>query len=105
MNAEWFAGRLRELREAAGLSREELAKRAGMKSPAGIRNLEQGIRQPAWATVIALCQALGVSCDAFLQPPGELPPPKSGRPRKPTTDSKPPVAKPKTAGRKRKSSR
>jgi transcriptional regulator with XRE-family HTH domain len=79
---EWFAGRLRELREQAGLSRQQLADRAGMKSEAGIRNLEQGIRRPSWDTVLALCQALGVSCDAFTQPPGELPPPRVGRPRK-----------------------
>ena len=82
MKPEWFAGRLRELREQAGLSRQQLADRAGMKSEAGIRNLEQGIRRPSWDTVLALCQALGVSCDAFTRPPGELPPPRVGRPRK-----------------------
>jgi transcriptional regulator with XRE-family HTH domain len=82
MNAAWFAGRLRELREKAGLSRGQLAERAGMKSAAGIRNLEQGVRLPSWETVLALCEALGVSCDAFTQEPGELPPPRAGRPKK-----------------------
>jgi transcriptional regulator with XRE-family HTH domain len=82
MEAEWFARRLRELREAAGLSRKELAGRAGLKSEAGIRNLEQGLRLPTWPTVVALSKALGVPCDAFLQPPGEPTPPAAGRPRK-----------------------
>jgi transcriptional regulator with XRE-family HTH domain len=81
MKAEWFAGRLRELREQAGLSREQLADRAGMRSAAGIRNLEQGIRKPSWETVIALCKALNVKCDAFLQEPKEMVPLPPGRPR------------------------
>jgi len=83
MNPEWFAGRLRELREQAGLSRKQLAERAALESEAGIRNLEQGIVFPSWKMVLALCKALGVTCDAFTQQPSEdLPPPKSGRPRK-----------------------
>src|SRR5436309_2336642 len=36
-----FPGRLRELREAAGLSRQQLADKAGLKL-GGVRNLEQG---------------------------------------------------------------
>lgn len=77
MKAEWFGGRLRELREARGLTRKELATRAGLRSEAGIRNLEQGVRAPSWPTVIALCQALGVTCEEFMKPPasaGEQPP-------------------------------
>jgi transcriptional regulator with XRE-family HTH domain len=81
MEACWFAGRLRELREAAGLSREQLAERSGLKV-GGIRDIEQARRSPAWETVVALCQALGVRCDAFLQPPADRPPPGPGRPRK-----------------------
>jgi transcriptional regulator with XRE-family HTH domain len=81
MNPEWFAGRLRELRLQKGLSRAQLAEAAGMKV-GGIRDLEQGIRKPALPTLIALCGALGVSCDSLLAEPGELPPPASGRPRK-----------------------
>jgi transcriptional regulator with XRE-family HTH domain len=105
MKAEWFAGRLRELRERAGLSREQLADRAGMQSAAGIRNLEQGIRKPSWETVIALCQALDVKCDAFLQEPGDLPPLAPGRPRKAANGAEPPesqtVAPAKRKGQKR----
>jgi transcriptional regulator with XRE-family HTH domain len=85
MSAERFAGRLRELREAAGLSREQLAERAGMKVN-GVRDLEQGVRSPRWDSVLALAGALGVKCDDFAQEPGELPPPKAGRPRKAPTE-------------------
>lgn len=81
MKAEWFKDRLRELRAQAGLSRQELADKAGMKLN-GIRDLEQGINKPSWETIIALCQALGVTCDSFLLEPGELPPPAAGRPKK-----------------------
>lgn len=63
-----FGGRLRELREQAGLTRQELADRAGLKL-GGIRDLEQGVNQPKWGTVVALSQALGVSCEAFLEEP------------------------------------
>jgi transcriptional regulator with XRE-family HTH domain len=82
MEADWFAGRLRELRAAAGLSRKELAALAGMRSEAGIRDLEQGARKPSWETVIALCKALKVPCDSFTEKPAELPPAAPGRPRK-----------------------
>jgi transcriptional regulator with XRE-family HTH domain len=81
MNPAWFAGRLRELRLAKGMSREQLAKAAAL-SPNGIRDLEQGVRQPALPTLIALCQALGEPCDSLLAAPGDLPPPAAGRPRK-----------------------
>lgn len=81
MNPEWFGPRLRELRVAAGLSREDLAQKAGMKV-AGIANLEQGRTNPAWETVVALCAALGCGCDAFLQPPGSVEVPGRGRPVK-----------------------
>lgn len=83
-----FAGRLRELREAAGLSRKELAERAGMKSEAGIRDLEQGLRIPGWDTVLALADALGVPIQAFREEPAEpasVEPRKRGRPRKSST--------------------
>ena len=79
--ADRFAGRLRELREGAGLSREQLADRAGMKVN-GVRDLEQGVRSPRWETVLALAEALGVECTAFTQEPGELPPARPGRPKK-----------------------
>jgi DNA-binding XRE family transcriptional regulator len=58
MKAEWFGGRLRELRAAAGMDRQQLADAAGMKA-GGIRDIEQGRRLPGWETVVALCVALG----------------------------------------------
>jgi transcriptional regulator with XRE-family HTH domain len=79
----WFGQRLRELREAGGLARKELAGRAGMRSEAGVRNLEQGIRSPSWETVLRLAAALGVSTEAFLQEPAVREAPGPGRPPKP----------------------
>ena len=88
MSAEWFADRLRELRAESGLSRKELAERAGLRSEAGIRDIEQGVNKPSWEMVVALCKALGVGCDAFLQPPSpDLPPSAPGRPRKASADA------------------
>ncbi len=59
-----LAGRLRALREAAGLSQEELAERAGLSSHA-ISALERGTRtRPYPHTVRALCDALGADAEA-----------------------------------------
>jgi transcriptional regulator with XRE-family HTH domain len=63
-----FAVKLKRLREAAGLSQPELAARAGMNQY-GVAKLEQGVREPSWATVQALAAALGVSCEAFMDRP------------------------------------
>lgn len=81
---EWFGSRLRELRERAGLSRPQLAERAGMRSEAGIRNLEQGLTNPTWETVIRIAKALGVDCTAFTQQPASesTEPARRGRPRR-----------------------
>lgn len=48
-----FGARLRELREAAGLTQKALAEAAGL-TPDGIVKLEGGIRSPGWETVLAL---------------------------------------------------
>ena len=82
MEAESFKDRLVELRMAAGLSRKELAERAGLQSEAGLRDLEQGRRRPSWDMVVALCKALGVTCDAFLQEPTGEYKTQPGRPKK-----------------------
>jgi transcriptional regulator with XRE-family HTH domain len=78
-----FGGRLRALRERAGLTQRELADKAGC-NPFTVAKLEGGFQEPAWPLVLALARALGVSCAAF---DGEAPggPPKArprGRPRK-----------------------
>jgi transcriptional regulator with XRE-family HTH domain len=80
--ADLFAGRLRELRTAAGLSLKDLAERAGI-TPDAIVKLESGNRKPGWETVIDLADALGVECTAFLQEPATGQPADGafGRPR------------------------
>ena len=65
---EQFQRRLKELRAAAGLSRQELAVRAGM-SMGGVRDIEQGVNAPSWETVVKLATALGVTCEAFQDQP------------------------------------
>ena len=96
-----FSGRLRELREAAGLSRQELADKAGMKL-GGVRNLEQGTRDPGWDTVLVLAQALGVTCEAFTAEPAPASAPTAGRPRKPPVEDAEPLQPKKPRGRPRK---
>ena len=48
-----FADRLKELRKKAGLTQEDLGQKAGLHPPT-ISKLEQGIREPNWATVESL---------------------------------------------------
>jgi predicted ATPase/DNA-binding XRE family transcriptional regulator len=58
---ESFAGRLRHLRAAAGMSQEDLAGRSGL-SAAGIGALERGTRRaPQRETLTLLADALGLS--------------------------------------------
>jgi transcriptional regulator with XRE-family HTH domain len=63
-----FGDRLKELRTAANLSREELAEKSGL-SRGGVRDLEQGVRSPSWKTVQLLAKALNVDCTAFQDAP------------------------------------
>jgi transcriptional regulator with XRE-family HTH domain len=72
-----FAEKLKTLREAAGLTQGELATRAKLHLGA-IFKLEQGAREPSWATVQAVAKALGVDCQAFESEAGKA----AGRPRK-----------------------
>jgi transcriptional regulator with XRE-family HTH domain len=66
--AAWFGGRLRELREAAGLTQPQLAERVGI-STRQVSRLETGEQVATWPTVLALAKALGVDCTAFTTPP------------------------------------
>jgi len=63
-----FGARLRQLREAAGLSVTELALRAGMQRT-HVHALESGGkgRQPSWLTVSRLALALGIPAEKFYQ--------------------------------------
>jgi transcriptional regulator with XRE-family HTH domain len=100
--AAWFGGRLRELREAAGLTRQQLADKARVSAD-GISQWERGVREPSWSIVIALSEALGVDCRAFLKAPVDREPARPGRPRKPKEGTQ--EVKPKRArGRPRKDS-
>jgi transcriptional regulator with XRE-family HTH domain len=95
MNAAWFAGRLRELRDAAGLTQQQLADKAGL-AVGVIRKLERREHRPTWETVLTLCQALGVTCEAFTQEPAERPPATPGRPKKQADE--PPLAEERPIG-------
>jgi transcriptional regulator with XRE-family HTH domain len=60
----FFASRLKQLRQQAGLTQEQLAYRAGV-SGSTIRHFEQGLREPTYSTLRKLAEALGVSLAAF----------------------------------------
>jgi transcriptional regulator with XRE-family HTH domain len=77
-----FGRRLQVLREAAGLSQQELAAAAGCHLMT-ISKLERGVQEPAWPLVLALARALGVACTEFIQQAGEVSEArKPARPRK-----------------------
>jgi transcriptional regulator with XRE-family HTH domain len=59
-----FAEKLRELRDAQGLSEAKLAAASGV-SFAAIHQYGLGRRAPSFAAVVKLAKALGVSCEAF----------------------------------------
>jgi transcriptional regulator with XRE-family HTH domain len=64
---EQVGPRLRELREAAGLSRPELAAQVGM-TRSSIRKLEAGDHAPRPETVARLAAVLGVIPDTLTDP-------------------------------------
>jgi transcriptional regulator with XRE-family HTH domain len=74
-------------------SQQEVADKAGL-STAGIADLEQGRREPSWATAVALTFARGVEVTAFLQTPAPRAATGRGRPRKaPTEQAEEPAPK------------
>lgn len=77
--------KIRELRERANLSRTELAEVAGVSHRAVVQ-WELGEREPGWFNILAMCQALGVSCEEFTLQPRPTSRPGRGRPRKPRPD-------------------
>lgn len=93
-----FAARLKELREAAGLTQKQLSDKVGM-ALSTIGHLEQGLRRPSWDTILALSAALGVECTAFTETPADRPP--SGRGRPPTSKEGKPTAEKKPAAHRR----
>jgi transcriptional regulator with XRE-family HTH domain len=86
-----FAEKLRELRDAAGLSEAKLAAAAGI--PFGtVHTYAMGRRRPGFSAVLKIAKALGVTCEAFADcsdlVDGE-PEPAASVPRKKTTAGKP----------------
>ncbi len=73
----FFAGRLKELREGAGLSQPALSERSGV-AVSTIRQFEYGRREPTYGTLIKLAEGLGVSLSAFDQGRAATPTPAQG---------------------------
>jgi len=61
-----FAEKLRKLRNSAGLSEAKLAKTSGVALGA-LHDYGLGRRQPSFAAVVKIAQALGVTADAFAE--------------------------------------
>jgi hypothetical protein len=51
------------------------------------------MREPGWFNMLALAEALGVDCRAFLEEPAERPPAGRGRPRKEPAEAEAPAPK------------
>jgi transcriptional regulator with XRE-family HTH domain len=61
-------GKLKEIREERGMSKSELARRAGTTYQT-ILNIEQGSNSPRFSVMVKIARALGVSLDE-LAPDG-----------------------------------
>lgn len=77
-----FGEKLRGLREAKGLTREQLADLSVVPSGT-VHGYEIGRRAPSFANVLALAKALGVTCEAFSE--CEDVKPEAEEPKKPTS--------------------
>jgi transcriptional regulator with XRE-family HTH domain len=82
MRVEWFGARLRQIREAARLTQQQLAARVPGLAVRTVSYIETGAKVPGWDTVLGLCVALGCRPDDFASDPGEVRKRKRGRPRK-----------------------
>jgi transcriptional regulator with XRE-family HTH domain len=61
-----FAEKLRELRDAKGLSEEKLAELSGLRFGT-VHGYGLGRRKPSFAAVVKLAKALSVDCTAFAE--------------------------------------
>jgi len=66
--AQQLGNRVRSTREAAGLTREQLAQQVGV-TEAMIGHIENGIRLPSLPVAIRLAEALNVTADDLLATP------------------------------------
>jgi transcriptional regulator with XRE-family HTH domain len=62
---EQFARNLRRLREAAGLSQEQLAHRTGLH-PTEISRLERAVREPRLGTILRLAEGLDIGIEKLV---------------------------------------
>ncbi|CEP67838.1 Cro/C1-type helix-turn-helix domain [Moorella glycerini] len=60
-----FGARIKQLRETAGLSQNELARRAGI-AQSSLSYLETGAKSPNVETLLHICKALGITVSEFL---------------------------------------
>lgn len=67
------------LREEAGLSQKELAKRAGI-SPSGLCRIESGDYDPSWGNMRKVATGLGVSMETLAEIAGDYEEPEPGQP-------------------------
>jgi len=83
MSLQYFALRLRQLREQAELSQEALARKADLSTGTVVK-LERASKpkDPSWTTVLALAKALGVSLTEFAEPPTTPTPSKPSKPKR-----------------------
>jgi transcriptional regulator with XRE-family HTH domain len=61
-----FAEKLKELREAAGLSEAKLAEKSGLTF-ASVHGYGLGRRTPSFPAVLKIALALGMTCEAFAE--------------------------------------
>src|SRR5438270_12599996 len=87
MASSTFGERLRELRQARGLTQEKLAELAGLHRRAIVK-LERSERGGHWESVLALAKALGVDVTEFQKPAAGAKPQPRGRPKKPAGGAK-----------------
>lgn len=66
--SEWFPERLKEIRERKNITQQQLADLIGVGQTA-VARWETGVRKPTWESVLAICDALEISCDEFRKPP------------------------------------
>ena len=86
--ATGFGQRLRAVREAKGMTQQQLADAAGSHKNT-VARLERGEQEPAWPLVLAFARALEVDCTAFeadgtpgvTPEPTPIEPTRRGRPR------------------------